>query len=173
MMCTYYLLSKEIIMSNAFAAAIAAAEKHQAKEISEREQAVSIRNKRMLHEFGEKFLAAVAKKVVKEYWKPDFVRTVQQYCEDLLLRTDPEKTPKLSDKLQERILEKFAYGIKLAKDRGVQLPDDFFYGQRLLKERQLDQSPSGVTQDNPNNIIAMATHSHSLETPVSRLDSTG
>lgn len=97
-------------------------------------QAAVDRQKQQLRDFGHRFLSAVATRVVKPDWSPDFLRSVKQYSEGLLMQ-QPVELPKLDSRTTKAILDKFAYSLKLA-DGAV--PDGTFYGQQLLAERDTE-----------------------------------
>lgn len=93
-------------------------------------------------EFGRKYLEAVALRVVPKDSKPEFIRLVQQHAEALLLKGN-DNAPKLdtiSEQYARAILQKFEYGLTLAAQRGIVIPDNYFYGQRLLAEQESQKS---------------------------------
>lgn len=149
-----------------FNAAIAAAERRKAELAaakSEREaaaeqlrqeratQAAVDRQKQQLRDFGHRFLSAVATRVVKPDWSPDFIRLVKQYSEGLLMQ-HPVELPKLDSRTTKAILDKFAYGLKLA-DGAV--PDGTFYGQQLLAANQNKPKHRRIGQGKPEKPIAI------------------
>lgn len=92
-----------------------------------------------LRDFGHRFLAAVAKKVVNPEWKPAYIRLIQQYSE-ILLRKEPYDLPKIDPRHAAKILSTFGYGIQLMEQHGVTLPEGTFYGQQLLAEREAESA---------------------------------
>lgn len=84
--------------------------------------------------FGEGFLHAVASRVVKLTWSPDYIRQIKEYAEALLRQTDVD-LPKINERHARQILDKFGYGLSLPRNEGI-VPEGFFYGQRLLAEQE-------------------------------------
>lgn len=121
--------------SNPFAAAISAAETRAAEQAKALQEQAAARQREQVAEFGHRFLAAVVEKVVKDDLNIDRIKKVQRFCESLLMQEDQE-LPSIDKVREEKILDIFDYGLKLASQHGVRVADGFFYGQRVVAERQ-------------------------------------
>lgn len=85
--------------------------------------------------FGRGFLEAVANRIMNPGWSPEYFLQVQAYAEGLLFsKTDPQ-LPQINPRHAEAILEKFSYGLRLAKQFDRPVPKGLFYGQRLLAQK--------------------------------------
>lgn len=140
------------MINSPFAAVIAKAEKcesdarqadqrrREAAELA-RQQALLARQaqdaQQALVDFGRRFLASVADRVVRDGWSAEYIRKIEQYSECLLRRPDATvELPSINDRHAGAILDKFEYGLKLAADHGNSVPDGTFKGQQLLAERE-------------------------------------
>lgn len=138
-----------------FAAVKAQAKEHRARladqkraaEALRREQAKADAEKRRaearqekIHQFGKRFLEVVAVKVARPQWEEVYIDKIEAYAMAMLCQSNKE-LPKINPRHAEAILDKFEYGLSLPQNHGL-VPDDFFFGQRLLTERQSEEEPT-------------------------------
>lgn len=97
-------------------------------------------------EFGHRFTTAVADKIVTATMSPELMRQVQAYTVGLLSKVD-SNLPSIGEKLAQKILDKFEYGLMLAEQHSQPVPSDLFYGQRLLAERATAKETEARTKE--------------------------
>lgn len=118
----------------------AAVEAQQAREAADKlrleraEKAKAEQKARRLIDFGNGFLRAVIKTVVrKDRWGSAYIRDVEAYSVGLL-SLKPVDLPKIDPRHAQAILEKFEFGLELSQKRGFTVAAGTFYGQQLLAD---------------------------------------
>lgn len=139
-----------------FADLIASATEREKRERAEAEKAASDsalraaeareRNQRerqlaALSDFRAGFLAAVANRVVKANWSPEYIIKIREYANNLTRCKDVD-LPDIQQYHAAAILDKFAYGLQLKADHGIYFRDGMMLGQRLLAEREASSEGS-------------------------------
>lgn len=67
----------------------------------------------------------------------------------LMAAKAPAQMPDINPRHAAKILGKFEYGVKLAESHGTVIPEDFFYGQVLLKQRQAEEK----AEEKPDKLV--------------------
>jgi|GEM_PF-6369319 len=92
-----------------------------------------------LVDFGRRFIDAVGDKATYYRWSWADCVKVKDYCEKMLVlssRMDSITMPEISSRYATVVFDKFEYGLKLAAQHGLEIPEGFFIGQVLLAERK-------------------------------------
>lgn len=90
-----------------------------------------------LRRFGNGFLDAVDRKILNPSWSSEYMELIIKYAMGLLRGADHiDDLPVINERHANQILDKFEYGVTLATGRGVEFPEDYFVGQRLLAQRE-------------------------------------
>ena len=137
-----------------FAAKLAAAKQREAEAARQREEVAKLHEEQAsatqesqpqpatdpvqeLRRFGYGFLDAVDRKVVNPNWNSEYMELVVRYAEGLLRNASHvDDLPVINERHVNQILDKFEYGVHLAKERGVEFPEGYFVGQTLLSQRE-------------------------------------